>query len=108
MTKFQHDLTMWFLGSVVILLFIWLLGCASWPAEKKAFAWCLVADAATTAYALDDGASEANPLAPLAVPLGAWVLSDKDFEAGPRWAWRTSAGSHCVGAAWNLAQLENR
>ena len=95
-------------------------GCASMPMEEKAYIGASVADMATTAYALDHGFHEGNPVLgggsnaevlakSLAMNaalyyLQKWLIRNDSPEGKRHW-WRITLCIRVVPVGWNVGQL---
>lgn len=102
-----------------IVLLLALTGCASMPKSEWYAAGCAALDLGTTAYALDHGATEVNPLAVDGYEVASLVVFSAVAHWGiHRWVKRTyhnqgkaapwwlGYGSYrCAIGAWNLDQI---
>lgn len=101
------------------LILMLTVGCATTPKSEYFAMGCAAADLVTTAYALDQGATEANPLAvdgyevaslalfSVLTHLGLRHLSKRKYHnPGKAAPWWLGVGSYrCTLAAWNLSEV---
>ena len=87
-------------------------GCATMSRAERAYAACAVADLAITAYGLEQGYAEGNPVlgdypvatsAAISIGLAAPLHFDKSGKPIVDLTWKSIAGARCAAAAWNLS-----
>ncbi len=113
------------IGTILALVILFpLLGCASISNAEKLAAGCAAFDVATTAYGLNNGFEEANPLIDMgegnewqtvamsaAVSVGMHyairaIVKSRDYKGKPKIAWGGYGAVRCGAGAYNLSTIK--